>query len=140
MIDTDTSRWDHRPVSLCDVDRLDTIDLAEKWGRLSIDLDLTCKADTQSKKAVLAETGSCLVKCHRTVAAAACSQEKDLMEKMESHSDCAAAAKIGQVLANRLKEKEIPAIHFSYTKDQRYHGKLKALVDGIREHGVSFVG
>ncbi|MCO5614685.1 hypothetical protein L7F22_068969 [Adiantum nelumboides] len=76
----------------------------------------------------------------KTVAAAACSQEKDLREKMESHSDCRAAAKIGEVLANRLREKEIPAIHFYYSKEQRYHGKLKSLIDGIREHGISFVG
>ncbi|KAH7442905.1 hypothetical protein KP509_02G007100 [Ceratopteris richardii] len=76
----------------------------------------------------------------KTVAAAASSQEKALREKMETHSDCAAAGKIGEILANRLKEKEIPAIHFYYTKEQRYHGKLKALIDNIREHGISFVG
>lgn len=76
----------------------------------------------------------------RTVAAGACSQEKELRQSMETHSDCAAATKIGEVLASRLKAKEIPAIHFYYTQEQRYHGKLKALLDSIREHGISFVG
>eukprot|EP00250_Pteridium_aquilinum_P035147 c8706_g1_i1 orf=247-606(+) len=75
-----------------------------------------------------------------TVAAGACSQEKELREKMETHSDCAAAAKIGEILASRLKAREIPAIHFYYTKEQRYHGKLKALIDGIRDNGIGFVG
>lgn len=75
-----------------------------------------------------------------TVAAAASSQEKDLRQKLETHADCAAAARVGEILASRLKEREIPAIHFYYTKEQRYHGKLKALIDSIREHGINFVG
>lgn len=75
-----------------------------------------------------------------TVAAAACSQEKVLRDVMKTHADRAAAAQIGEVLASRLKMREIPAIHFYYTKEQRYHGKLKALLDGIREHGINFVG
>ena len=76
----------------------------------------------------------------QTVAAAACSQEKELRSKMETHADKAAASTIGEILATRLKMKDIPAIHFCYSKEQRYHGKLKSLIDSIREHGVNFVG
>ncbi|XP_071725537.1 uncharacterized protein [Rutidosis leptorrhynchoides] len=78
-----------------------------------------------------------------TVASAASSQEKALREAWtqahQSTRDVAAAAKIGKLLGERLLRKDIPAVSVVYKKDQRYHGKVKAVVDSIREAGVKLL-
>lgn len=78
-----------------------------------------------------------------TVAAAASTQEKALrlaMEKeKENTRDVAAAAKIGMILAQRLLVRNIPAVTVFYKRDQKYHGKVKAVVDQLTNAGVKLI-
>ncbi|XP_042050365.1 50S ribosomal protein L18-like [Salvia splendens] len=78
-----------------------------------------------------------------TVAAAASTQEKALrlaMEKeKESTRDVAAAAKIGRILAQRLQVRNIPAVTVLYNRDQKYHGKVKAVIDQLVNAGVKLI-
>ncbi|KAM7474102.1 hypothetical protein LguiB_021345 [Lonicera macranthoides] len=74
-----------------------------------------------------------------TVASAASSQEKTLRPNIGSTRDVAAAAKIGKILGERLLQKEIPAVSVFFKREQRYHGKVKAVIDSLREAGVKLV-
>ncbi|KAL0404809.1 UNVERIFIED_CONTAM: 50S ribosomal protein L18 [Sesamum radiatum] len=78
-----------------------------------------------------------------TVASAASTQEKSLrlsMEKAkESTRDVAAAAKIGKILGERLLLQNIPAVSVFLKRDQKYHGKVKAVIDSLKEAGVKLL-
>ncbi|CAN8317655.1 unnamed protein product [Cochlearia groenlandica] len=74
-----------------------------------------------------------------TVACSASSQEKALRETMDITRDVAAASKIGKILGERLLMKDIPAITIHMKKEQRYHGKVKAVIDSVREAGVKLL-
>ncbi|XP_073028291.1 LOW QUALITY PROTEIN: uncharacterized protein [Primulina eburnea] len=77
-----------------------------------------------------------------TVASAASTQEKVLrsMEKaQESTREVAAAAKIGKILGERLLLQNIPAVSVFLKKDQKYHGKVKAVIDSLRDAGVKLL-
>ncbi|KAL8489323.1 hypothetical protein ACS0TY_024802 [Phlomoides rotata] len=78
-----------------------------------------------------------------TVASAASTQEKALrlsMEKTKENTrDVAAAGKVGKILAERLLLKNIPAVSVFYKRDQRYHGKVKAVIDSLRNAGVKLI-
>ncbi|CAA3031790.1 Ribosomal L18 L5 [Olea europaea subsp. europaea] len=78
-----------------------------------------------------------------TVASAASTQEKALrlsMEKTKENTrDVAAAAKIGKILGERLMLQNIPAVSVALKKEQKYHGKVKAVIDSLREAGVKFL-
>ncbi|GJN23661.1 hypothetical protein PR202_gb11327 [Eleusine coracana subsp. coracana] len=74
-----------------------------------------------------------------TVACAASSQEKVLRPSMESTRDVAAAAKIGKLLGERLLFNGIPAVSVSMSRDQKYHGKVKAVIDSLRAAGVKLL-
>ena len=74
-----------------------------------------------------------------TVAASASSQEKTLRGSMESTRDVAAAAKIGKLLAERLLLKNIPAVAVHLKREQKYHGKVKAVVDSVNNAGVKLI-
>ena len=74
-----------------------------------------------------------------TVACSASSQEKALRETMGITRDVAAAAKIGKLLGERLLMKDIPAVTIHMKKEQMYHGKVKAVIDSVREAGVKLL-
>ncbi|XP_058772084.1 uncharacterized protein LOC131645909 [Vicia villosa] len=74
-----------------------------------------------------------------TVASSASSQEKALRSTLETTRDVAAAAKIGKLLAERLSLKDIPAVAVHFKREQRYHGKVKAVIDSLREAGVKLL-
>uniref|UniRef100_A0A7C9E3J5 Uncharacterized protein n=1 Tax=Opuntia streptacantha TaxID=393608 RepID=A0A7C9E3J5_OPUST len=74
-----------------------------------------------------------------TVAASASSQEKALRETMGITRDVAAAAKIGKILGERLLQKNIPAVSVLLKREQKYHGKIKAVIDSMREAGVKLL-
>ncbi|KAK2965883.1 hypothetical protein RJ640_024725 [Escallonia rubra] len=74
-----------------------------------------------------------------TIASAASSQEKALRSNMQSTGDSAAAAKIGKILGERLLVRDIPAVSVSLKREQRYHGKVKAVVDSLVATGVKLV-
>ncbi|CAA7018387.1 unnamed protein product [Microthlaspi erraticum] len=74
-----------------------------------------------------------------TVACSASSQERALRGTMEVTRDVAAASKIGKILGERLLTKEIPAVTIQLKEEQRYHGKVKAMIDSVREAGVKLI-
>ncbi|KAL5701305.1 hypothetical protein ACHQM5_026655 [Ranunculus cassubicifolius] len=74
-----------------------------------------------------------------TVASSASSQEKLLRPILESHRDVAAAGKIGKILGERLLAKEIPAVTVFLKREQKYHGKVKAVIDSLRAAGVKLI-
>ncbi|XP_047327992.1 50S ribosomal protein L18 [Impatiens glandulifera] len=74
-----------------------------------------------------------------TVTSSASSQEEAFRTSMESTRDTSAAAKIGKLLGERLLQKDIPAVSVFLKRDQKYHGKIKAVVDSLREAGVKLL-
>lgn len=74
-----------------------------------------------------------------TVAAAASSQEKLLRPSIGNTRDVAAAGKIGKLLAERLLLMGIPAVTVILNRDQVYHGKVKAVIDNVRNGGVKLI-
>ncbi|URD84413.1 Ribosomal L18p/L5e family [Musa troglodytarum] len=74
-----------------------------------------------------------------TVAASASSKEKLLRPTMESTRDVAAASKIGKILGERLLLKGIPAVSVFLKREQKYHGKVKAVIDSVRDAGVKLL-
>ena len=72
----------------------------------------------------------------RTLAAAS-SLEKDLRESLKSGADKEAAARIGQLVAERAIANGVKDVVFdrgSYV----YHGRVKALAEAARESGLAF--
>ena len=61
---------------------------------------------------------------------------KDFSEKDKSHNIERSKA-FGKFVAEKLKEKNITAIVFDRA-GYKYHGKVKALADGMREGGIKF--
>lgn len=74
-----------------------------------------------------------------TVASSASSQEKALKPSLETTRDVAAAAKIGKILAERLLLKDIPAVSVHLKREQKYHGKVKAVINSLRDAGVKLL-
>ena len=72
----------------------------------------------------------------RTLAAAS-SLEKELRESLENGADKEAAARVGQLLAERAIANGVKEVVFdrgSYV----YHGRVKALAEAAREGGLAF--
>ncbi|KMZ60937.1 50S ribosomal protein L18 [Zostera marina] len=74
-----------------------------------------------------------------TVAVASSSQEKLLKPNMGNTRDVEAARKIGKLLAERLHLLNIPAVTVCLNGDQVYHGKVKAVIDNVRNSGVKLI-
>ena len=74
-----------------------------------------------------------------TVASSASSQEKALRPSMENTRDVAAASKIGKILGERLLLEGIPAVTVFLKREQKYHGKVKAVIDSVKEAGVKLI-
>ncbi|KAH9772484.1 hypothetical protein KPL71_013043 [Citrus sinensis] len=74
-----------------------------------------------------------------TVASSASSQEKALRSTIGCTRDVAAASKIGKLLGERLLLMDIPAVSVFLKREQRYHGKVKAIIDSLREAGVKLL-
>ncbi|CAL0302305.1 unnamed protein product [Lupinus luteus] len=74
-----------------------------------------------------------------TVTSSASSQEKALRSGLGTTRDVAAAAKIGKILGERLLMKDVRAVHVQLKKEQKYHGKVKAVIDSLVESGVKLL-
>ncbi|URD84116.1 hypothetical protein MUK42_18997 [Musa troglodytarum] len=73
------------------------------------------------------------------VAVSASSHEKLLRPSIGSTRDIAAAAKIGKLLGERLLLRGIPAVSVFLKKEQKYHGKVKAVIDSVRDAGIKLL-
>lgn len=68
--------------------------------------------------------------------ATASSLDKELREKVKG-SNLASAKAVGELIADRLKEKGVTSAVFD-RGGYRYHGKVKALAEAARAKGLSF--
>jgi large subunit ribosomal protein L18 len=62
-----------------------------------------------------------------------------MRETLQNRSDKRAAAVVGRAIAARAKSADVPAVHFAKPRGaqrKRFHGKLKALIDAMREAGL----
>jgi large subunit ribosomal protein L18 len=72
-----------------------------------------------------------------TVLVSACTLEKTLKEKIKNTKNKDACQSLGQVLAERLKEKKIERIVFD-RGTYPYHGRVQTLADALRKGGLAF--
>jgi len=63
--------------------------------------------------------------------------EADFKDGKAGHANAATAIKVGQLLAERSKSKQISKVVFD-RGGFKYHGKVKALADAAREGGLQF--
>ncbi|MEL6955308.1 MAG: 50S ribosomal protein L18 [Pseudomonadota bacterium] len=69
--------------------------------------------------------------------AAASTLEADLKKALKTGGDAAAAAKVGETLAERAKKAGIEDVVFD-RGGYLFHGRVKALADAAREGGLKF--
>ena len=72
-----------------------------------------------------------------TVIASASTLEGDVRKDVKSTGGVAAATVVGQVVAERAKAAGITRVAFDRS-GFKYHGRVKALADAAREHGLEF--
>jgi large subunit ribosomal protein L18 len=74
---------------------------------------------------------------NNAVLAAASSQEKEFKDKSKATKNKAACVVLGELLAERLKAKNIGRVVFD-RGTYLYHGRIKALADAMRNKGIDF--
>jgi len=72
----------------------------------------------------------------RTLVSAS-TQSESLRGALKSTGNCAAAAKVGELLAARAKEAGITAVAFD-RGGRKFHGRVKALAEAARKGGLQF--
>ena len=72
-----------------------------------------------------------------TVLASASTVEKDVRAKVPNGGNTAAAAAVGQRIAEKAKKLGIESVAFDRA-GYKYHGRVKALADAAREAGLKF--
>jgi large subunit ribosomal protein L18 len=73
----------------------------------------------------------------QTTLAAASTVEPEVRTKFSSGATCEAASLVGQLVAQRAKEKGIEQVVFD-RGGNLYHGRIKALAESAREAGLNF--
>ena len=71
------------------------------------------------------------------VVAAASTLQKDVAEGLKGTGNVDAARAVGRAIAERAKAKGVTRVAFDRS-GFRYHGRVKALADAAREHGLEF--
>lgn len=71
------------------------------------------------------------------VLASASTLQKNLVAALESTGNVEAAKVVGQAIAERAKEAGVSAVSFDRS-GFKYHGRVRALADAAREHGLQF--
>ncbi|MDH5326082.1 MAG: 50S ribosomal protein L18 [Gammaproteobacteria bacterium] len=72
-----------------------------------------------------------------TVVAAAATVEADVKKGLKHTGNKDAAAKVGQLIAERAKAAGVETVAFDRS-GFKYHGRIKALADAAREGGLQF--
>ena len=75
--------------------------------------------------------------CGNKILASASSLESDIKKDLANGGNKAAAAIVGQRIAEKAKSAGIAQVAFDRSGN-RYHGRVKALADAAREHGLQF--
>ena len=72
------------------------------------------------------------------VLASASTLDKEVRARVEGHcGNAAAAALVGQAIAERARKAGIARVAFDRS-GYKYHGRVKALAEAAREHGLEF--
>jgi large subunit ribosomal protein L18 len=71
------------------------------------------------------------------VVASASTLDKEVKQEVKYGGNIAAAAVVGKVLAERAKRAGVGKVAFDRS-GYKYHGRVKALADAAREHGMEF--
>jgi len=69
--------------------------------------------------------------------ASASTIDKEHRKTLKNGGNVAAAKSVGELIARRLKEKGLTEVVFD-RGGYLYHGRIKALADAAREHGLKF--
>jgi large subunit ribosomal protein L18 len=69
------------------------------------------------------------------VVAAASTLQKDVAEGLKGTGNVEAAKAVGKAIAERAKAKGVTRVAFDRS-GFKYHGRIKALADAAREHGL----
>lgn len=79
-----------------------------------------------------------IVQRGRGVVASASTLEKALKNTFQgrSRTDKKAAADVGAILASRAIAANVKQMHWDRRQGERYHGKLAALLDAIKQTGI----
>ena len=70
------------------------------------------------------------------IVAAASTTEKALRANLTSLGNKDAAASVGRAVAERSISAGIHVVHFNRPKGTRFHGKLRTLIDNMRDAGL----
>jgi len=73
----------------------------------------------------------------RTVLASACTLEKSFKEQGKNFKNKGACGRLGEILARRLKEKNVQTIVFD-RGTYPYHGRVKTVAEALRKGGLAF--
>ena len=71
------------------------------------------------------------------VVVAASTLQKDVAEGLKGTGNVEAARAVGRAIAERAKAKGVTQVAFDRS-GFRYHGRIKALAEAAREHGLEF--
>lgn len=71
------------------------------------------------------------------VIAAASTVQKEVREGLKSTGNATAAAAVGKAIAEKAKAAGVTEVAFDRS-GFKYHGRVKALADAAREHGLQF--
>ena len=117
-----------------------------------LNLNQKRKRRAKSTRAKIAQLKSCRLAIHRTnchiyaqlidqtgskVIASASTLEPALRKTISNGGNSAAASIIGQHIAKRAIDKGISKVSFDRS-GYKYHGRIKALANAAREHGLEF--
>ena len=75
--------------------------------------------------------------CGSKILASASSLEADVRKELANGGNTKAAAVVGKRIAEKAKSAGITAVAFDRS-GYKYHGRVKALADAAREHGLKF--
>ena len=88
------------------------------------------RTNTHIYAQIIAETGDKVIVSASTV-------EADVRKKIKNGGNVEAAAAIGKLIAEKAKKAGVTTVAFDRS-GYKYHGRIKALADAAREHGLSF--
>lgn len=75
--------------------------------------------------------------CGGKILASASTAEAEVRKEVSNGGNAAAAAVVGKRIAEKAKSAGVTTVAFDRSGN-KYHGRIKALADAAREHGLQF--